>query len=522
MRPWTFVAAWGLAVAGARAGARAQVPAPVDTIAEARRLRDASDFAGAAALMRPYVESHPDDAGAARFAALMTYWAKDQRAAGAVYAAALALHPDDAELRLEYGRFLIETGASSRAAGVLEPLVVGEGDSTRIRSGQVAQARTLLGTAAYWRGDYTAARREFATALRLDSTVVDARRQLAEIETAAASWVRLRADLWDDDQPLRSASAGLEGGWFANPLTPLGIRAWSTVFDLDGASESVTIAEASIATYLPAARLDVAARGGVLQRSFGTSTDWTGRFTLGARLPRTMRVDAAYERAPYTNTVRSLARAIMVQTIDGTVHWGTPRGWMAEAAGRREIYPDDNHVSTGFGWILAPLASGDGGTLHLGYGFTARSAESSRFAPRGDAEILLPPGQAPATVPGEYDPYYTPRNLRVHSALATVRLEPNERWTLDASGRYAISAHDDAPVLVVLAAPPTTIVSRGFYRRSFKPWSAAGAVDWAATRAFRVGLGVEHGREAYYAYTTGRVQLTYTFVAAAEQRAGVR
>ena len=74
----------------------AQASARVDTIAEARRLRDANDFAGAAALMRPYVDSHPDDAGIARFAALMAYWAK-QPSSDSLYATALAGHPQDAD-----------------------------------------------------------------------------------------------------------------------------------------------------------------------------------------------------------------------------------------------------------------------------------------------------------------------------------------------------------------------------------------------------------------------------------------
>ena len=94
---------------------RAQTTQPVDTLAEARRLRDTKDFAGAAALLRPYVESHPDDAGSARFAALMAYWANDRVTADSLYAQALARHPGDANVRLEYGRFLIETGSSRRA-----------------------------------------------------------------------------------------------------------------------------------------------------------------------------------------------------------------------------------------------------------------------------------------------------------------------------------------------------------------------------------------------------------------------
>src|SRR4051812_3204447 len=134
-------------LAAANLSAQAGTPS-IDTIAEARRLRDAKDFARAAALMRSYVESHPDDPGPPRFAALMAYWSKDQPTADAIYAGAIGRHPSDAELRLEYGRFLVETGKPSRARDVLAPLTANRSTSNSAR--QIARARTLLGTADYW------------------------------------------------------------------------------------------------------------------------------------------------------------------------------------------------------------------------------------------------------------------------------------------------------------------------------------------------------------------------------------
>jgi outer membrane receptor protein involved in Fe transport len=140
--------------------------------------------------------------------------------------------------------------------------------------------------------------------------------------------------------------------------------------------------------------------------------------------------------------------------------------------------------------------------------------------PQDDINVL--PGQPPTMVPGEYNPYYTPSNLRVHSVLATTALRPNRQLVLEAGGRYALSAYEDAPVLYAVATPPTATVERQFYERSFKPWNARGSINWNATPAVRVTLSAEHGREAYYQFTAGRVELTYTFVAAAQRRADLR
>ena len=500
--------------------AGAQVSPPTDTIAEARRLRDSGDFAGAATIMRPYVESHPDDMGSARFAALMAYWGKQREVAESIYANAIARHGDDVNLRLEYGRFLIETGRPRHAHDVLDPVIAD--DQLPGGPAEKARAHTLLGTAAYWQGDFTTARREFATAVQLDSSLADARRQLGEIDAASAPWVRVGSELRDDDQPLRALRFDADGAWYLNPLTPLGMRAGSIVFDRDGASESLLTGETHLATYLPAAHLDFSAALGILERSFDSSTDWTARSSLGVRLPRTVVLGGRYERSPYTNTIRSLGRAIMVQTVEASVRWGQPRGWMGEAVGRRELFPDDNHTSTGFGWLLAPLWRHDRGTLHVGYGFSAASAEASRFQPRGDLSVVpLPPGQ---TVPvnGEYNPYYTPRNLRVHSVLANFAVRGSDRWSVGANGRYGVSAHDDAPVLVAVSAPPSATVQRRFYSRSFTPWNTRATFDVAATRAIHIGLAAEREHNAFYSLTVARAQITYTFLDAAERRADIR
>jgi hypothetical protein len=218
--------------------------------------------------------------------------------------------------------------------------------------------------------------------------------------------------------------------------------------------------------------------------------------------------------------VRSLDQGIMVQTLEASARWGKARSWNGELGARHEIYPDDNSVSSGFGWILAPIWSREAGSLHVGYGVTAQSAAESRFLPQGDINVR--PGEPPTMVPGEYNPYYTPNNLRVHSALVNASLRPTSQLRIEAGGRYALSAQEDAPVLYAVATPPSVTVERTFYDRSFTPWSARGSIDWNATPAVRISLGGEHGREAYYEYTTGRIELTYTFVAGTQGRGNLR
>ena len=507
----TAVFAFGILVA---TSASAQSPAPVDTLVEARRLRDASDYTAAAALLAPYVAAHPDDPGAARFAALMAYWSKDVTTARAIYAAATERHPNDADLRVEYAQFLIEMGETSTARALVKPLAdTGSRDLPATR-----RALTQIGTLEYWRGDFTRARRLFIETLRIDSSNAEARRQLREIELASAAWVRLGGAGWHDDQPIDRATFDAEGGWFLTPLTPLTVTVGTTRFGLDETSETLSRAEVALGTFVPAARMDLTVGAGVLNRSFGDASDWTARAVLGLRLPRNVVLEGRFERGPYIHTAASLARTVMTATVDGTLRWRAANGWMADATARRESFDDDNAITTGYVWILAPMLRRPRGEMHIGYSFSAQAAEKSRFVPRAD-DLNFPPGQPPPTVRGVYDPYYTPRDLRVHSALASVAARPSSRWSMSANANLGVRTRDDAPVLVVVTRPPNADVVRTYYPREFTPWNVRAALETAATEAVRLAITAERGNGAYYAFTTVELRMTYTFVAAARRRA---
>jgi tetratricopeptide (TPR) repeat protein len=495
--------------------ADAQGSAPVDTLAEARRLSDAKEYAAAATLLAAYTESHPDDVGSARFAALMAYWSKNFSSASAIYSRALERHPSDAELRLEAAQFFGNVGQSRRARELISPMVDSGDRSLATTRGAV----TLLGTLEYWGGNLAGARALFADALRLDSTNADARRQLREIELASASWIAVGAALSHDDQPIDRVAPDLELGWYANPVTPLSLRLSSTASNQDDISESVSIVEGTATTFLAAAHLDLSLSLGLVDRTFGERSDWTTRAALGFRLPRNLGVEGSFQRSPYINTFASLTTAVMTQTVAGTLRLHESKGWLGEGSVRREAFDDDNSITSAFAWLLAPVARRARGQLQLGYSFAAQSAERSRFVARPD-ELDFPPGQAPATVRGYYNPYYTPRNLRAHSVLAAGKVRTGDRWSIAGNGALGVAAFDDAPVLFTRTSrPPDVEVARTFYRRSFTPWKIDGTLEGNVSNAVRLALVAAHSNGAFYAQTTAGLRVTYTFVDAARRRA---
>ena len=489
---------FGIATPAAGAQARA-----ADALTEAQRLRDAGDFAAAAQILRAQLIQEPANGDVARLLAQTLYWLQDINGARAVYDAALARHPQDTTLRLQYGRMLAETGQPARARDVVTPL-------QEIPSTQ-APANALLGTIAYWEGDLTTARRLLEAVLRADPAHAEAGRQLQEIRAASAPWVRFSSGLGRDDQPLDRVTLGVEAGWFATPLLPVTVRVEPTTYRVNGSTtRRVLAAEVAVAHFAPALRLDTELAGGVFQRSVSQGDpDWKGRVALGVRLPRHLTLRARAERTPYFGTTSSFDTPVIVGSGTLLLHWQDPRGWLGEAAYQQQRFPDDNTIRTVYAWQLAPLVYRAATELQAGYAFAAEHADESRFVLAVPTQPYVP-GDPRFNMAGRYAPYYTPSHVVTHSVIAAAAVRPSRGTTLRLGGTYAVRATEDAPMFVAaLGRVEQTMTSR-----VLSPWSTRASLDITLSRDLTLSATGERGRSAFYEWSTAGLHLMYRFRAA--------
>lgn len=465
------------------AGIAAVVP---PTVESATARRDQGDFAAAAAMLRDVLSREPDNGDALRALAQILYWVKDVAGAATLYEEGMRRHPEDTSLQLDYATMLVETRSDRRAMEVLQPLL---GISDRR-----ARAATLAGTLRYWQGDLTGAASSFRAALRYDSTVVDARRQLDEIRLVSAPWTTLRSNFLHDDQPVDRFGGEAEAGVFLNPLLTFAVRVNPLHFRFDESRSATAISvDAGFAHYAPAARLETRAFAGFVNRSYGGSwTEWTGRGSVKLRLPLNLFGEVRGERVPYLATLASLTDSIMSENGTAAVGLSSPGGWKGEAGYRLERFPDANTVRSAFAWLLAPVARDEESIFSIGYALGTQDSDETRFD-------------------GRYDPYYTPGNVMSHSAIASMAIRASARTTITGHGAYAFKAWEDAPVVSLLPG-----VGNGrrieFVRRGFNPWDAHVTVSTALTDGLSVTASVDGMKTAYYQATTGGVGLTYRFL----------
>jgi uncharacterized protein (TIGR02996 family) len=470
----------------------------LDTVADALRLRDNHNFVAAAQVLRVLVAQHPDDGEAIRLLAQTLYWLKDIPGARETYEAAITRHPQDTTARLQYAHMLAETGGAARARALLKPLL----GITATR----ADATTLMGLLAYWDGDYATARHFFVSALEANPDQEEVRRPLQDIRALSAPWVRVFSAGWHDNQPLDGLTFGLEAGWSIRPLTEVTARVAPTQYQIGDLTRTVSVAEIGLKHYVAPSRLELEVAVGTVRRSqISTVSEWTGRASVGIRLPHHVTLLGRGEREPYLHTTASLDTPVMVQTLAGLAQL-SQRGWSGEAAYQRERYPDNNATRTAYGWMLAPLGHQGGRQVQAGYAFSYSDADATRFALVSPSQPY-PPFDPRFSLVGHYTPYYTPSHLLTHAAIGAITVGPTRGVAVHIDASYAVRATDHAPYFAVVNG----VVVPSTYLRTLTPWRGRGSVDITLHDGLTLTPTGEIGRTAFYSSATAGLQITYRF-----------
>lgn len=344
----------------------------------------------------------------------------------------------------------------------------------------------MLGETLYWLGDFTRAADHFRNVLRADPSNASARRQLLEIRTASAPWVRSRVTREDDSQPLDRTSGEFEAGFFMNPLWSLGMRAGLQQATGEGAQLRQIEGRAEVRGYLPRARIDLMVSGGVSAQESnpgffdGYVGEPVGSAEIARRFGNGWRGAASFERAIYTATTASLTNPIPFTRPRVRLQFDR-RGWLGEAAAYQESFPDVNRIMTAYAWLLAPVFTTPSALLQAGYAFSYQDSEESRFRA------------------GVYDPYFTPDREQQHSIAASFVTWHARGAKLQVNGSYAVFGRRGVPGVASSAT------------ETFHPYNvrAAATVPLGTTHAFTIEA--ERMKTAFYHNTRLAALISFRF-----------
>lgn len=407
----------------------------------------------------------------------------------------------DAGARLEQGRMLVEMHRDERAAEMLAPVVQDRSVDDAVRGrAAVERGRALLRM-----GRSVEAERALRRAIELAGEGAEARRLLRAARRARAPRLRVGTAAARDAQPLRRSSVGLEGGFPLRPWLDMELGVGADRLRADGADERLLSARAGVRGRWEGPALEGGLWGGGFRRSRAGEGDWSAGASAAYHGPGDVWLRVEGRRGPYLRTEASLETPVTVTSAAGALERTDPWRWGGGIRYRKERFSNGTATEEASARMLAPVASGAGAVLRLGYGFRAAGSDGNGFEP---VEPVDPRDGAP--LPGRYDPVYTPRELRVHALRIDGRYAVDGGLRVTFAGSWGFSAREREPVLFsVIPGAPGAGIDRQFRPRSFTPWSLEARGRLPLSERFVLDVEAGHRRTAFRDVTLLRVGGTF-------------
>jgi tetratricopeptide (TPR) repeat protein len=409
-------------------------------------------------------------------------WDKRFAESEAMYRAILATEPSE-RARLGLARVVMWQGRYDEAIALFAKL-----DGVDALEGRA--------TAEYWSGDLRSAARHFRDVLEREPNREFARTSLREIQQVARPSQRLTVDAVHDDQPLDAVRAEAAATFFSDPLTRWSVAAGAYRLDAERrGTRDGQFALVENETRFP--RFTIGGSLGVF-----TFPDGEHRPIGSVRVAHRqleLRVDHREEIASAT------ALQTHASSTTTTLRWSREKNWIAAAELIHKRYFDDNEGRAFVAYAVAPWKRG-AWTFWGGGSVSARDTDESRFRQTA-VSSTFDQSFFRYGYRGEYDPYWTPDELREARAVLAVERQMH-RGGIKLHGDFGY-ARDRGRAFGPDAGPtPLPATTFAFtFDRSYHPWRAGLSAHVNLAPSWRLEASVERSVTVDYRSTSVHASL---------------
>ena len=245
---------------------------------------------------------------------------------------------------------------------------------------------------------------------------------------------------------------------------------------------------------------------GVVKQPYLNKISWTGNLELKQLLFKHLVLQAQAERKPYYYTLTSLDTVIMVNRFLAYAEWNDLNSWNCRLAFEFNQFPDKNYTIGGNGWVFTPPLKVSVFEFRIGYAYSYSTSKSNRFVPENTLAEIVANYTNTSTITGVYSPYFTPDNMSVHSALASIVVHPVKIFDLGFNANVGFYATALTPYFYLdKNASEVTYIAEGYATQKFYPleFSAYGLVRISK----KISLKADYTYRKTYFYTNNTVGL---------------
>ncbi len=462
----------------------------IDTLQLVNTLHQNKQIEASEKLLAVYHGNHPGDFNAIWLYAQTAYWLKHFKTSRNLYEKGIQLQPDNAYFQLDYARMLLNTRRYKKSGYWLNKL--------KDYSVTSSAARMELARLDYWRGNNLKARK-WLKEMPDRGADPETRELFSSIVVAGAPWLKFNTAFQIDTQPLETISLSLESGvalsHFFSPYAGI----YSPVYFNEGNVHHAKMFVLGNKTVFSSPGTELSYNAGFVRYPGNGSSDWISRVSLDQKIFNHLSLTIENERKPYFSTVASLDTAVLTRRFFMSLNLANENGFSGKIGFERNSFEDENHVYAAYGYLLTPPIRFGKVSVLLGYSYAYHDSREDRFRPVGSLpEIIASQGKG-NSITGYYDPYFTPLQQSVHSAVFSLLVQPGPAIKFGMNVSPALMATTWNPYFYLESKGVGKFaLVKDYSRISFHPLEGSAYLEWKTGKKFMMRAEYAYRHTFFY------------------------
>jgi len=359
-------------------------------------------------------------------------------------------------------------------------------------------AHKLLSQLYYWKGDYDNAADEIDKALYLYFDEKSALALKKKIKHARSNWLDINLGYFSDDQPMTILAPKVEAGFYVSTRTSVGAKLSYPIYSFSG--DSYTTPWLSAFSKFNFIEPKISVKVGIGAISYPSNDKaLTGYIDAKKQFSKYLNLSVNAALAPYLSTTFSIPSKLMETKYGISLNYNNPKGFIGKAAySINQFSALDNSFYTASGWVVSPPLALANLELRAGYGINYSNSQTDNFTAVESLDTILANWDSTYTIEGTYNPFFSPSNQLIHSAIGMIKYTINKDINIGVDVNYGFSATLDAPYLFLDKKNNETTISRKFEKTTYHPMDINTYINYNWSTDLQLKAFYKLQRTSYY------------------------
>jgi hypothetical protein len=397
---------------------------------------------------------------------------------------AISISPLDKNLQMDYARFLFQIGKIETLESVLSNFM---DDNSKNVEFLLMQANLR-----FWEGDIKNAQIKIDRILELYPNTEITKDLSNQIKELSALYVKTNVEYQTDTQPLNffAYHVVLEKyeSRFLNPKLEISDYSFSPQ------KEGALTVKLSNQFRFDRLKLTANLTGG-LYKNFSGEDDWLAGLSFVKKITKNVSLNFGYSKNNLLSTIASTKFNLTQEDIFGNLSY-TNKWILFQGGYNHKFFKDDNTIKSIYSWILTQPIKIRNLNFQFGYSYNYTDSKDVLFV--YDNQGL-----------GVYDPYFTPKEQKIHEGIFLINYKPTKKLSLEAKVNYGFYATLRNPYPIQISA--TEFEIGGFYDDTFTPVAVTGVINYSFSNRFLAKITYTDQETFFYRRKNTNLGLNFIF-----------